>query len=149
MNRNKNCAERTKNTIKKTIAVIAVLMAMLLLTACGKKTYTVQDFAGKWKLYGLSTYGEENLANFGEAVRKHLGGGISINGERICLLYDLEYEMLYGDICTFEVKENKLLFHDLGVEDVPDFGEFEADFKMEGNKLILTQGNTTLELEKQ
>lgn len=136
--------------MKKTIAVIAVLMVMMLLLAgCGKKTYTVQDFAGKWKLYGLSTYGEENLANFGEAVRKHLGGGISINGERICLLYDLQYEMLYGDICTFEVKENKLLFHDLGLEDVPDFGEFEANFKMEDNKLILTQGNTTLELEKQ
>lgn len=123
---------------------------MLLLAGCGKKTYTVQDFAGKWKLlYGLSTYGEENLANFGEAVRKHLGGGISINGERICLLYDLQYEMPYGDIGTFEVKENKLLFHDLGLEDVPDFGEFEANFKMEDNKLILTQGNTTLELEKQ
>ena len=73
--------------MKKTIAVIAVLMVvMLLLAGYGKKTYTVQDFAGKWKLYGLSTYGEENLANFGEAVRKHLGGGISINGERICLL---------------------------------------------------------------
>ena len=70
------------------------MVVMLLLAGCGKKTYTVQDFAGKWKLYGLSTYGEENLANFGEAVRKHLGGGISINGERICLLYDLQYEIL-------------------------------------------------------
>ena len=24
-------------------------------------------------------------------------------------VYDPQYEMLYGDICTFEVKENKLL----------------------------------------
>ncbi len=136
--------------MKRIIAVIALLAAVaLLLTACGKKELTIDGFAGQWKLHGLTTAHEESLGNFGDAVRMHTGGGIQINGERICLYRDLEYDIPYGDISTFEVKGNKLVFHDLGVEDVPDFGEFEAEFKLEGKLLTLTQGNSVLELEKQ
>ena len=75
-------------------------------------------------------------------------GGLVVNGNRICLYRSLEYEIPYGDICTFEVENGKMIIHDLGVEDVPAFGDFEADIKLEGKELTLTSGSASLTLEK-
>ena len=138
--------------MKKTLAIIAVLLSVvLLLTGCGKKTITEKDLEGNWTVKESTAAGEDSLASFIHAATMFLGqgGGLRISGERICLARNIEYEMLYGDICTFELKDGKMIIHDLDeIEDVPDFGDFEADFKLEGNKLTLTQGNNSLTLEK-
>ena len=142
--------ERRETVMKKTISLIAVLMAIvLLLSACGKKTITEKDFAGKWSVTDSSAAVGSNMGNFISAVTKYTGlGGIIVSGDRICLAQDLERDIRFGDICTFEVKNNKLIIHDLGTEDVPAFGDFEADFKLEGKKLTLTNENGSATLEK-
>lgn len=137
--------------MKKTFALIAVLVAMtLLLAACGNKTITEKDFDGKWKVQMSTAPDEDGLAKFIQAANMFWsqGGGLVINGGRICLARDIEYDMLYGDIATFELKDGKMAIHDLGVEDVPVFGDFEADFKLENNTLTLTYGNASLTLQK-
>jgi len=135
--------------MKKKMVLIAVLMAMaLLLAACGQKTYTVKDFEGKWKLVESSTHGEGGLTGFARAATTNMQGGLVISGERICLADSLEFDILDGDICTFEVKDGKMIFHDLGLEDIAAFGDFEADFKLEGKKWTLTKGEDSVTLEK-
>ena len=136
--------------MKKTISLIAVLMAIvLLLSSCGPKTYTEKDFEGKWKLTNSSVAGETSLEGFIHAVSTYdILGGIIISGNRICLAENLERDILFGDISTFEVKDNKMIIHDLGTEDVPKFGDFEVDFKLEGKKLTLTNESGSLTLEK-
>jgi hypothetical protein len=137
--------------MKKTTALIAVLMAVvLLLSACGKKTITEKDLEGKWSVTESTARGENNLSAFIQAANTFWGqgGGLIISGERICLASNLKYEMREGDICTFELKDGKIIIHDLDTEDVPDFGDFEADIKLEGKKLILTDANASLTLEK-
>ena len=135
--------------MKKTISLIAVLMAIvLLLSACGQKTFTEKDFEGKWKVTGSSAAGESSLGSFINAATAYVLGGIIISGDRICLADELERDILVGDICTFEVKNNKMIIHDLGTEDVPAFGDFEADFKLEGKKLTLTNESGSVTLEK-
>ena len=137
--------------MKKTIAIIALLLSMaLLLAACGKKTVTGKDLEGKWTVNQATSAGEDSLAGFIHAATMFTGqgGGLIINGSRICLARNIEYEMLYSDICTYELKDGKMVIHDLGAEDVPAFGDFEADFRLEGSKLTLTQGSASLTLEK-
>ena len=72
-----------------------------------------------------------------------------IHGDRITLYRDLEYDIPHTDFCTFDVKDGKIIIHDLGVDDFITIGDFEADFKLEDDKLTLTQGNTSLTLKKQ
>ena len=138
--------------MKKRIAVIAVLLSMaLLLAGCGPKPITVESFAGNWSVKESTSFGEGNsLSNFAQVVSAHSpsGGGIRINGERICQYRDFEFDMPVGDFCTFDVKDGKLAFHDLGSDGFIAFGDFEADYKLEGNVLTLTQDTTVLVLER-
>ena len=75
-------------------------------------------------------------------------GGIVINGDRITVARNLEYDMLYTDFCTFQLRDGKMIVHDLEVQDFMPIGDFEADFKLEDNKLTLTEGTTTIVFEK-
>ena len=138
--------------MKKIITVIAVLMTVaLLLAGCAKKPVTIEDFAGNWSLKDSTIHGEpNNLGKFSQITSQFSpSGGIRINGDRICQYRDFEYDMFGGDFCTFDVKDGgKLAFHDLGSEGFTAIGDFEADYKLEGNKLTLTQGTTVLILEK-
>ena len=140
--------------MKKTIAVIAVMMALaLLLTACAQKQepITVECFAGNWTVKDSTIHGDpNNLGKFSHITSQFSpAGGIRISGERICQYRDFEYDMFAGDFCTFEVKDGgKLLFHDLASDGFDAIGDFEAEYKLEGGKLTLTQGTTVLVLEK-
>ncbi len=119
-----------------------------LLAACGKSEHH-QSFEGRWKRKEPSIYREENLTSIADAVQNHMNGCFVINGDRICLAHDLAYNMLDRDICTFEVKDDKRIVHDLGAKEFMTIGGFEADFRLEGNKMTLNQSNTALMLEKQ
>ena len=136
--------------MKKLIALGMILAIIsLLLTGCGKKTFTIEDFAGKWKIEQASSYDQENLANFLKAAKMFgIEGGIVINGDRITVARNLEYDMLYTDFCTFQLRDGKMIVHDLEVQDFMPIGDFEADFKLEDNKLTLTEGTTTIVFEK-
>ena len=140
--------------MKRTIAVIAVLIALaLMLAGCAKKQepVTVESFAGNWSLKDSTIHGEaNNLGKFSHVVTQFSpSGGIRINGERICQYRDFEYDMPVGDFCTFDVKDGgKLAFHDIGMDGFPAIGDFEADYKLERNNLTLTQGTTVLVLVK-
>ena len=58
--------------MKKTISLIAVMMAIvLLLSSCGPKTYTEKDFEGKWKLTNSSVAGETSLEDYEKQTTYH------------------------------------------------------------------------------
>ena len=140
-----------KGTKMKKLTALGMILAIisLLLTGCGKKTFTIEDFAGKWKIEQASSYDQENLANFLKAAKMFgIEGGIVINGDRITVARNLEYDMLYTDFCTFRLEDGKMIVHDLEVQDFMPIGDFEADFKLEDNKLTLTEGTTTIVFEK-
>ena len=140
--------------MKKAIAVIAILMSLaLLLAACAKKQepVTIESFAGNWSVKESTIQGDpNNLGKFSHITSQYSpSGGIRISGERICQYRDFEYDMPVGDFCTFEVKDGgKLAFRDIGMDGFPAIGDFEADYKLEGGKLTLTQGTTVLVLQK-
>lgn len=140
--------------MKKITVVIAVMMSLaLLLAACAKKQepITFESFGGDWTVKESTIHGDpNNLGVFSKVASQYSpGGGIRINGERICQYRDLEYDMPVGDFCTFTVKDGgKLAFHDIQMDGFPALGDFEADYKLEGKKLTLTQGTTVIVLEK-
>ena len=76
-------------------------------------------------------------------------GGIEFHGDRITLYKDLEYDMIHTDFCTFDVRDGKMIGHDLKVDNFMTIGDFEADFTVEGDKLTLTEGSTTIVLKRQ
>ena len=117
--------------MKKIIVLIAVLLSMaLLLAGCAKKPITIEDFAGNWKVKDSTIYGEpNNLGKFSNIASQYSPpGGIRISGDRICLYRDFEYDMPAGDFCTFDVKDGRLVFRDLGMEVFIPIGDFESKY---------------------